>query len=164
MPETIAYIGIGSNMGKSEDIVASAIKDLQNHPEITGVKSSSYYLTDPVGGVEQDQFINAVIKIDTSLDAHELLNFLHELEIKYKRVRTVRWGPRTLDLDIELFGDEIIHDSELDVPHAEMFNRLFVLIPLLEIIDADNPYKKRIQAAADKLNGQQYIVKIAKEA
>ena len=161
MTETTAYIGIGSNMGKSEDIVASAISDLRNEPGIIAVDPSLYYLTDPVGDVEQDQFINAVMKIRTTLDAESLLKVLNRLEKKYKRVRTIKWGPRTLDLDIELFGDESIHSQDLDVPHSEMFNRLFVLIPLLEIIDADESHLKEVKLAAEKLQGTQFIKKLS---
>ncbi len=160
MTENIVYVGVGSNLGKSEDIVKNAISDLKDHPQISQVKSSSYYLTDPVGGVEQDQFINAVIKLKTSLTAEELLTVLHELEQKYKRVRTVRWGPRTLDLDIELFADQTIHNQDLDVPHKEMFNRLFVLIPLLEVIVSNHPQINRIKKAAEKLAGRQFIQKL----
>lgn len=160
MPETIAYVGIGSNMGKSEDIVANAIADLKKLPGINEVVSSSYYLTDPVGGVEQDQFINAVMRVKTTLDAEELLKVLNQLEKKYKRVRTIRWGPRTLDLDIELFGNQTIHSNDLTVPHQEMFNRLFVLVPLLEIIEPDNPYIESINKAVETLAGSQYIQKI----
>lgn len=79
MTENTVYVGIGSNLGQSEDIVASAIADLKNIPQITTVQSSSYYLTDPVGNVEQDQFINAVLKIKTTLDAEKLLEQLHRL-------------------------------------------------------------------------------------
>ncbi|WP_300560950.1 2-amino-4-hydroxy-6-hydroxymethyldihydropteridine diphosphokinase [Companilactobacillus sp.] len=160
MPETIAYVGIGSNLGKSEDIVANAIADLKKLPGINEVVSSSYYLTDPVGGVEQDQFINAVMRVKTTLDAEELLKVLNQLEKKYKRVRTIRWGPRTLDLDIELFGDQTIHSNDLTVPHQEMFNRLFVLVPLLEIIEPNNPYIESINKAVETLAGSQYIQKI----
>ncbi|MCH4009577.1 2-amino-4-hydroxy-6-hydroxymethyldihydropteridine diphosphokinase [Companilactobacillus sp.] len=160
MPETIAYVGIGSNLGKSEDIVANAIADLKKLPGINEVVSSSYYLTDPVGGVEQDQFINAVMRVKTTLDAEELLKVLNQLEKKYKRVRTIRWGPRTLDLDIELFGNQTIHSNDLTVPHQEMFNRLFVLVPLLEIIEPDNPYIESINKAVETLAGSQYIQKI----
>ena len=118
-------------------------------------------MTDPVGDVEQDQFINAVMKIRTTLDAESLLKVLNRLEKKYKRVRTIKWGPRTLDLDIELFGDESIHSQDLDVPHSEMFNRLFVLIPLLEIIDADESHLKEVKLAAEKLQGTQFIKKLS---
>lgn len=161
MTVTIAYIGIGSNLGKSEDIVANAIQDLEDTNGILSVKSSSYYLTDPVGGVKQDDFINAVLRVETRLTAEKLLEVLHNLEQKYKRVRTIRWGPRTLDLDIELFDDQIINSDDLTVPHTEMFNRLFVLVPLLEIIDGDNPNIASIKRAIEAIGDQQYIKKLS---
>lgn len=164
MTENTVYVGIGSNLGQSEDIVASAIADLKNIPQITTVQSSSYYLTDPVGNVEQDQFINAVLKIKTTLDAEKLLEQLHRLEHKYKRVRTIKWGPRTLDLDIEMFNDQVINSNDLTVPHAEMFNRLFVLVPLMEVIEKDDPRIEQIKQAIESLRGKQYIKKLAKEA
>lgn len=148
-------------MGKSEDIVANAISDLKKIPEIKNVTSSAYYLTDPVGGVEQDQFINAVMRITTTFNAEELLDQLHRLEKKYKRVRTIKWGPRTLDLDIELFDDQIIDSADLLVPHPEMFNRLFVLVPLLEVLDKDSQYRAKVIQAANSLSGIQFIKKIS---
>lgn len=160
MAITTAYVGVGSNLGKSEDIVAHAINDLRSVEQIVEVKSSAYYLTDPVGNVDQDQFINAVIKLKTTFSASELLEVLHGLEKKYKRVRTIKWGPRTLDLDIELFGDQTIQTKDLVVPHPEMFNRLFVLTPLLEVLDDDNIYKDKVITAERSLAGSQYIKKI----
>lgn len=157
MAITTAYVGVGSNLGKSEDIVAHAINDLRSVEQIVEVKSSAYYLTDPVGNVDQDQFINAVIKLKTTFSASELLEVLHGLEKKYKRVRTIKWGPRTLDLDIELFGDQTINTKDLVVPHPEMFNRLFVLTPLLEVLDDDNIFKDKVITAERSLAGSQYI-------
>ncbi|WP_225423848.1 2-amino-4-hydroxy-6-hydroxymethyldihydropteridine diphosphokinase [Companilactobacillus zhongbaensis] len=160
MAITTAYVGVGSNLGKSEDIVAHAINDLRSVEQIVEVKSSAYYLTDPVGNVDQDQFINAVIKLKTTFSASELLEVLHGLEKKYKRVRTIKWGPRTLDLDIELFGDQTINTKDLVVPHPEMFNRLFVLTPLLEVLDDDNIFKDKVITAERSLAGSQYIKKL----
>lgn len=160
MKMTTAYVGVGSNLGKSEDIVAHAIADLKAVDQINDVTSSAYYLTDPVGNVDQDQFINAVIKIKTTFSAEELLNVLHQLEQKYKRVRTIKWGPRTLDLDIELFGDQVIETNDLTVPHPEMFKRLFVLTPLLEVLDDDSIFKDKVIKAERSLAGSQYIKKL----
>ncbi|WP_245994778.1 2-amino-4-hydroxy-6-hydroxymethyldihydropteridine diphosphokinase [Companilactobacillus furfuricola] len=160
MEITTAYVGVGSNLGRSEDIVAHAISDLRAVPQITEVQSSAYYLTDPVGNVDQDRFINAVIKLKTTFSAEELLAVLHSLEKKYKRVRTIKWGPRTLDLDIELFGDHSLESEDLTIPHPEMFNRLFVLTPLLEVLDDDNVFKDEVIKAERSLAGSQYIKKL----
>lgn len=161
---TIAYIGVGSNLGRSQDIIKNAIDDLQKRPEIREVKSSAYYLTDPVGNVNQDQFINAILRVETTLEASALLKILHQLEAKYHRQRTIHWGPRTLDLDIELFDQQNIQTDELTVPHPEMLKRLFVLVPLLEVIEPDDPRKEVLEVAIKKLNGQQYIQKLSQRS
>lgn len=89
-----------------------------------------------------------------------MLHVLHELEQKYHRVRTVHWGPRTLDLDIELYNDVTLQTHALDIPHREMFNRLFVLVPLLDVLDPMHPRYQQVTQAATDLAGQQYIAKI----
>ncbi len=89
--------------------------------------------SDPYGGVEQDPFINAATKLKTFLSPQELLSFLHETEESENRVRTIHWGPRTLDLDILMYDDLILDSEELTIPHADMHNRDFVLAPLAEI-------------------------------
>ncbi|MDA5669375.1 2-amino-4-hydroxy-6-hydroxymethyldihydropteridine diphosphokinase, partial [Staphylococcus aureus] len=113
-----------------------------------------------VGMVDQDQFVNAVIKLKTSLTAEALLDVLHRYEQKYHRVRTIHWGPRTLDLDIELFNNDVINNAVLDVPHREMFNRLFVLVPLQEIMDKTHPKYQQVSDAINTLNGSQYIMRL----
>jgi len=129
----IIYIGLGSNIGNKAGQVQLAremidkIRDL----EVTG--ASSLYLTYPWGNTEQEDFVNQVIEVRTGLSALDLLYRLQEIEIKMGRQRNVRWGPRSIDLDILLYGDEIIHLPELRVPHPHMRERLFVLIPLQEI-------------------------------
>ncbi|MFA7149130.1 MAG: 2-amino-4-hydroxy-6-hydroxymethyldihydropteridine diphosphokinase, partial [Syntrophomonadaceae bacterium] len=126
----IIYIGLGSNIGNKAGQVQLAremidkIRDL----EVTG--ASSLYLTYPWGNTEQEDFVNQVIEVRTGLSALDLLYRLQEIEIKMGRQRNVRWGPRSIDLDILLYGDEIIHLPELRVPHPHMRERLFVLIPL----------------------------------
>lgn len=156
----IAYIGLGSNMGNSQETITQVIADLDANPDIQVFARSSLYRTDPVGNVDQDQFVNAVIKIGTTLTPDALLHILHELEQKYHRVRTVHWGPRTLDLDIELYNDVTLQTQALDIPHREMFNRLFVLVPLLDVLDPMHPRYQQVTQAATDLAGQQYIAKI----
>lgn len=156
----IAYIGLGSNMGNSQETLTQVIADLDANPDIQVFARSSLYRTDPVGNVDQDQFVNAVIKIGTTLTPDALLHVLHELEQKYHRVRTVHWGPRTLDLDIELYNDVTLQTQALDIPHREMFNRLFVLVPLLDVLDPMHPRYQQVTQTATDLAGQQYIAKI----
>jgi 2-amino-4-hydroxy-6-hydroxymethyldihydropteridine diphosphokinase len=135
MPVEDIYIGIGSNLGDSIAIVHNAISHLSKISKTELTKSSSLYQSEPVGDIEQDDYINAVVELKTGLAPTDLLLELEAIEHAFYRQRDpeLRWGPRTLDLDIILFGDRIIGDSHLTVPHPEMQNRLFVLKPLLEI-------------------------------
>lgn len=129
----IVYIGLGSNIGdkKGQLKQARAMIDNISHLEIT--QASSFYLTSPWGNLDQEDFINQVIEVSTSLLPEDLLNRLQEIEIKMGRQRNEKWGPRNIDLDILLYGDEIIDSPQLRVPHPHMRERLFVLIPLQEI-------------------------------
>lgn len=130
------YIGLGSNLGCKVGNIRRAIRLLASDERIQNVELSSFYKTDPVGGVEQDWFVNAVARFDTELSARELLSLCLEVERELKRVRGERWGPRTLDIDILFFGDERIEEEDLAVPHPRIRERAFVLVPLLEL-DAD---------------------------
>ncbi len=125
---TTAYLGLGSNMGDRREILRRAVGALD---EVTVV--SPVYETDPVGGVEQEAFYNIVVEVETRLGPHELLARCQELEQAEKRVRTVRWGPRTLDVDLLLYGDRRIDTPDLVVPHPRMHERNFVMVPLLDI-------------------------------
>lgn len=135
MPVEDIYIGIGSNLGDSIAIVHDAINHLAKISKTGLTKSSSLYRSEPVGDIQQDDYINAVVELKTGLTPTDLLLELQAIEHAFCRQRDpeLRWGPRTLDLDIILYGDRIIGDSHLTVPHPEMHNRLFVLEPLLEI-------------------------------
>lgn len=128
-----AYIALGSNMGDTKQFIENAVKALRNHSEITVKKVSQLLVTKPYGGVEQDDFLNGVMEIETLLNPEELLDVLHEIENAADRKRTLRWGPRTLDLDI-LFYDKLVYESEsLVIPHVDLANRDFVLKPMAEI-------------------------------
>ena len=94
------------------------------------VAVSPVYATDPVGGPEQGEYLNAVVGVETDLSARELLGVAHGLEAAAKRVRDERWGPRTLDVDVLLVGDEELHEPDLEVPHPRMWERGFVMVPL----------------------------------
>jgi 2-amino-4-hydroxy-6-hydroxymethyldihydropteridine diphosphokinase len=128
-----AYISFGSNMGDREDYLKQAIQKINLHPSIQVEDISSIYETDPIGFVDQAQFLNMIIKINTVLSAFELLDVLQEIEKLLDRKREVRWGPRTLDLDILLYNHENIDAEQLIVPHPRMCERAFVLIPLYEL-------------------------------
>lgn len=128
-----AYIALGSNIGDREQYLKDAIKKIHNYPNIKVVNISSIYETDPVGYTDQDEFLNMVISINTDLTAFQLLSVLQETEKQLNRKRDIRWGPRTLDLDILLFNYENIEAEQLIVPHPRMLERAFVLIPLCEL-------------------------------
>lgn len=128
-----AYIGLGSNLGDRNKNLDDAVRLLSGMPGIEAVQVSSYYETEPVGYEEQGLFLNAAARIETSLSAQELLYACQDIETRLGRVRTVRWGPRTIDLDILLFGSSIIDTPELEIPHPLMHERAFVLKPLCEL-------------------------------
>jgi 2-amino-4-hydroxy-6-hydroxymethyldihydropteridine diphosphokinase len=128
----IAFIGIGANLGDARGNVADALARLGGQSGCRLLASSSLWRTAPVDS-SGDDYINAVAVIETSLDAHVLLATLHAIETAHGRERPYRNAPRTLDLDLLLYGDEIIHTPALTVPHPRMHERAFVLAPLLEV-------------------------------
>jgi 2-amino-4-hydroxy-6-hydroxymethyldihydropteridine diphosphokinase len=134
---TIAYIGLGSNLASTTESprqhIITAIQSLGEIQSTRMISASSLYKSKPIGPQDQDDYINAVVKIETELEPLVLLNSLQEIENEHGRVRNERWGPRTLDLDILIFGEEIIQSDHLTIPHMEMTNRSFVLVPLAEI-------------------------------
>tara|TARA_B100001248_G_scaffold260540_1_gene249049 strand:- start:68624 stop:69130 length:507 start_codon:yes stop_codon:yes gene_type:complete len=129
----IAYLGLGSNLGDKKANLDAAVEALAQHNAITLLKTSSYYSTEPVGYTEQDWFLNAAIKIETALDPHGLLSFCNSIERALGREKTIPMGPRIIDLDLLLFNKLTFQDNTLTLPHPEMLNRAFVMIPLLEI-------------------------------
>jgi len=130
----ISYIGVGSNQANPVKQARLAIETLQQLPNSVFCKCSSLYHSAPMGPQDQPDYINAVAKIDTQLTAVELLDELQKIELSQGRIRKEnRWGARTLDLDIILYGNQIINNSRLTIPHYGMKEREFVLYPLLEI-------------------------------
>lgn len=125
-----AYLALGSNMGDREGYINGAVSALQAHPQIRVKKVSDMIYTKPYGVAEQEDFLNGAAEVETLLTPEELLNAAHEIENAAGRVRVMRWGPRTLDIDI-LFYDKLIYESEyLVIPHSDIQNRDFVLEPL----------------------------------
>lgn len=127
------YLGLGSNEGNPEENLSQAIQYLSAEKEITLIKCSNIYETEPVGYTDQKKFLNMAVLLHTSLEPYQLLNRTKNIENILKRKRSIRWGPRTIDIDILLFGDYIINDDELTIPHKELINRAFALIPLKDI-------------------------------
>lgn len=128
-----AFIGLGSNLGEREAMIQQALGALAELPETELVRASSLYDTEPVGDLDQPNFLNAVAELETGLGAMQLLWNLLLIEKRLGRERTRRWGPRTIDLDLLLFGDEIHEEAGLRVPHPELTRRAFVLVPLIEL-------------------------------
>lgn len=131
--ENTAFIAIGSNIGDRIEYLGNAVKQVNQHEKIKVVNASSIYETDPVGYTNQDPFLNMVIQVKTDLGPYKLLDALLLIEEKLGRKREIKWGPRTLDLDILLYNQENIKSEKLIVPHPRMQERAFVMVPLLEI-------------------------------
>ncbi len=127
----IAYLGLGSNAGDSRSYIGQAISMLTESVQV--VRVSSLYRTEPVGYREQEYFINAVAEIETDRSADDLLALCRSVEDRLGRERTRRWGPRTIDLDILLYGETVVNSPALVIPHPRMTERKFVLVPLAEI-------------------------------
>ena len=131
------YIALGSNLGDREATIRAALRDLEEKADVRVVQCSRLYETEPVGGPpQQGPYLNAVAQLDTNLSPHELLARLLEIERRHGRRRDAPNGPRTLDLDLLLFGDCVIDEDHLTVPHLRMWQRPFVMQPLEEICDA----------------------------
>ncbi|MBX9765090.1 2-amino-4-hydroxy-6-hydroxymethyldihydropteridine diphosphokinase [Patescibacteria group bacterium] len=127
----IAYLGLGSNMGNPRGQIETAVKNLSQCGVV--ISRSPLYKTEPMGDMLQDWFLNCVVKIDTSLSPRQLLEDIHAIENAMGRVRTVKNGPRTIDIDILLYGDEVISENDLEIPHPRFHERRFVLIPITDI-------------------------------
>jgi len=131
--ESTAYIGLGSNLGDRHRTLQEALDALGSCPGIHLERVSSFLETEPVGGPQQGLYINAAAQLRTRLQPDRLLARMQEIERRFGRRRDVRWGPRTLDLDLLLYDARIISRPDLHVPHPRMHQRRFVLAPLVEI-------------------------------
>lgn len=128
-----SYLSLGSNIGDRLEMLKQATVLLAQHPKVNVINISSIYETAPVGFTDQEPFLNMVVHIKTSCSALELLDLCQEVEQKLLRKRLVRWGPRTIDLDILLYNQDNMETERLTIPHPRMHERAFVLIPLMEI-------------------------------
>jgi 2-amino-4-hydroxy-6-hydroxymethyldihydropteridine diphosphokinase len=147
------YIGLGSNLAEPRAQLESALAALDALPQSQLAARSSFYGSDPLGPADQPRYVNAVVALDTSLEPLALLDALQSIEQQQGRVRKdERWGPRTLDLDILLFGNRRIDEPRLTVPHYHMHARAFVLYPLAEIASSDLPLPEggTLQALLDQ--------------
>lgn len=153
------YLGLGGNisndLGSPKEHMERAIFALSAHEQIEDVRASSFYTSKPYGVTDQPDFINAVVSLDTSLGAYDLLDVCQELERAADRVRLRHWGERSLDVDILLYGDMRFDDERLTIPHHDMTRRNFVLVPLAEIAPDIKIAGKKISeyAASQDLTG-----------
>ena len=145
-------MALGCNLGERLENLTSAKNALQTHPGISELVCSSVYETEPMGPQDQPHYLNAVVGMRTSLEAHRLLLELQRIEHDHGRLRDgERWGPRTLDLDLLLYGQDIIESTTLSVPHPGIADRSFVLLPLYEIApDLHIPNKGAVAQLADE--------------
>ena len=130
---TVAYLSVGSNIGDRLHHLVEAVRTLHSHEGVEVLAVSSIYETAPVGYTDQADFLNVAICVETAVGGQELLEICQQVEQELGRERTIRWGPRTVDLDILLYGTDAIEAENLVVPHPRMHERAFVLVPLLEI-------------------------------
>ena len=147
------YIAAGSNLGDKEETLKEAIYKIDKRKDCVVTKVSNFYTTDPVGYEDQDQFVNCVFEINTLQTPSELMDTLLEVEKDFKRDRIIRWGPRTLDLDIIFYDDIISYDEHILIPHPRAHERQFVMKPMCDI----NPYyvhpiyRKRVMDISSEL-------------
>jgi 2-amino-4-hydroxy-6-hydroxymethyldihydropteridine diphosphokinase len=130
---TRAYIGLGANLGPREEAIRRAVELLERSPGLDVVAISELRETDPVGVMDQPRFLNGAAALETSLTARELLDLLLDVEREFGRVRVERWGPRVIDLDLLLYGEETLDEPGLRVPHPRLHERRFALEPLAEL-------------------------------
>lgn len=156
------YVGIGSNLGDREQYLLQAVMRLEQHPAISAVRRSAIYETAPVDYLQQGPFLNMVVELLTVLSPRVLLDLLQQIEGELGRTRDIRYGPRTVDLDILLYGDQYIEHPDLTIPHPRMLERLFVLIPLADLYEGNTlpgmPIHESISERINNLKGKDGVV------
>ncbi len=154
----LAYIGLGSNLNSPKQQIKDALIALNATQDVKVVALSSLYQSKPINDSEQPDYINAVCQVDTHLTALELLYVCQAIETKQHRVREKKWGARTIDLDIILYGVQVVASKQLIIPHPEMMNRAFVLVPLSELeSDLKVPVLGPLQALIDLIDTSELI-------
>ena len=158
----IAYIGIGSNLGDKLDQCEKAISEILKVDHHKLLAKSSFFKTQPVGYTSQDWFVNGVMKIETDLEPFDLFRMLKAIESRLGRLKTFRWGPRSIDLDILFFDETEIQTEELQIPHPLIHERQFVLIPLAEIDPGliHPVIRKTVQELLENLKQDQGVEKL----
>ena len=147
-----AYLGLGGNLGDRRRYLAAALRALASEPGVRVEAVSSVYETQPVGVLEQPVFLNLVAQVTTTLSTRELLACCLRIEAGLGRVRSERWGPRTIDVDVLWFDDQAVNEPDLELPHPRMTTRAFVLVPLAEIAPALELDGVRVDVLAARLD------------
>lgn len=165
MSSVVCHIGIGSNLGDALQNCKDAIESISRLSAVLLIQSSSFYKTEPVGDIKQEYFVNAVVEIKTELAARELLIKLQKIEKQMGRERSVKGGPRIIDLDIIFYGQEIIPEKGLTVPHPEMHERRFVLEPLNEIASyfIHPVFRVSVRGLKERLDDSKSVEKIGQK-
>ena len=150
---TVAYVGLGANLGAREETLRRAVELLRAADGVDVLAVSQLRETEPVGVVDQPPFLNGAVALDTTHTARELLGLLLEIEASLGRVRGERWGPRTIDLDLLVYGDEVVDEPGLRVPHPHLSERRFALEPLAELApELEVPGRGRVSALLTALD------------
>lgn len=158
-----AYIGVGTNVGDMRGNLRVAFEQLRTMPGVVVCRVASVYRSEPQGLVDQDWFLNTVVEVNTSLSAQGLLTALQSVETLMGRIRTIRWGPRVIDLDILLYGEETIDCPGLIVPHPRLLERAFVVVPLAELVpDLKVALNLTAFELAGRLSREQAVEKVEK--
>ena len=137
--KAFCILSLGSNMGDRKKTIEDAIEVLKENTGIYDLKCASFYETEPVGYLDQPWFLNTCVSFNTTLEPLELLDFVQGIERAFHRERTIRWGPRTLDIDIITYGDIKMDTKRLTLPHPRYRERAFVLVPMSELTEIDVP-------------------------
>lgn len=127
------YLGLGSNLGDKIENIKSVVQFFIWDDRFSNVETSSLYITKPYGNIDQENFINGVISFNTAIALENLFNLTKSLEKKIRRTKSELWGPREIDIDILLYGDVVVENDNISIPHIDLLNRDFVIVPLLEI-------------------------------
>ena len=154
------YLSIGTNIGDRKRNLQDAVRLLTENADVKVISVSSIYETAPVGYLDQDAFLNIAVYVQTSKSADEMLIICQSIENELGRVRKIRWGPRIIDLDILLYNHENIESEHLIIPHARMYERAFVLVPLMEIAQATSPQLKQAEQALDSFDREKEGIKL----
>ena len=156
------WLSLGSNQGDRAAYLRLALRRLAQREGVTPIKGSAMYETAPWGGVEQDNYLNACLQLETTLSPEELLDLCQAIEAEAGRRRELRWGPRTLDIDILLYDDLQLSTPRLTLPHPRMRERLFVLAPLLELTE-EAPLLGRIDELMAAVKPQGLLARTSEE-